>query len=1132
MQETNGSEKDSSLFTQLSTEVESTKQPLKGPSVKSKDIYDSSVSSETSESAKKDRDRYRGAFEDAPVSLWQVDYSDVEKFMEILKNEGVTDIRAYLELNPDILDHIAAKIQVLDINQTTMDLYNAPSKQDLLAPLKDELTSRNTGFFKKQLATIFEGGDKLETHTIGKKVNGADFPLHMKIKFSRPGRDSRIALVSAEDTTRHTNGQIPLNSSELGYRQMFEANLAVQLLIDPETGCIIDANQAASDFYGYTCDQLKSMKIVDINVQQSAKTFKDMGSVIRGEQNRFNFVHKLASGKLREVESLTGRIQIEDKNYIYSIIHDITASRKAEKELKEYREMFSLFTDQIPAIVYIKDEKGRMQFVNQEMIKLFGADQWLGKTAMEYIPEDMAKRIEAEDRIALERGHLLSEAWVLTNNSDIRCFQSHKFRLKRGAKAPLLGGVAVDITDRKLFEHSLEMRDKLLEGLARAFQRLLRGEDLPSSIESFLSIIGTAADVDRVYIFEAHQYQNTEEWLMSQRYEWTSSAKIKQIDNPELIDLPFQPRFDRWFNHLTQGKPIKGLVKDFPECEQEILFPQDIISILVAPLIIDSEFYGFMGFDDLRRQRQWSDVEVSLLMAAAGGLSFAIKREKAESKLLESKETLEAFFNAITECAFLMDKDGFLLAVNTVMEKKYGLTNAKLEGKSCLELENGPIGPTNNILFRKVVDSAQPCIFREELEYEILETSLYPVLNPDGAVESVAGFSRDITDQVEFEKKLQQAYEELEQRVWNRTQELIETNKGLNAEIANRLITEKALTHSEQRLDLALKGADLGLWDHNFVTGDCYYDEGWGKILGYSVNELERMDPFWEDLIHPDDLPDVRKAFDDHVNTKTNFYESEHRLKAKSGEWKWILSRGKIVEWDANGNPARFTGTLLDLSERKLAEERLKVSLHEKEILLAEIHHRVKNNLQIVSSLLSLQSGHVQDTNVLNAIQDSQSRVRSMALIHDQLYQSHDLTKIDFSVYVKNLTQSLLLTYGQMTSYVNLSIKAENIYFAIETAIPCGLIITELVTNSLKHAFNAGRTGEIKVEFSSTGPDGYIMVVSDTGKGLPEDLDIRKSKSLGLRLVRELAEVQLMGRLEVSSKQGTEFRISFKSKKR
>lgn len=1132
MQETNGSEKDSPLLAQLSAEVECTTQPLKRTSTKSMNNYDSSISALTFERVTKDRDRYKSIFEEAPVSMWQVDYSEVKHILDKLKKDGVKDIRAYMEQTPDIVRQLGSKVRILDVNQATIDLYNALSKQELMATLEKELTRQNDGCFPEQLVTVFEGRGTYETHTTGKKLDGAIFPIHMTIKFPGPDGDFSNALVSAQETSGQAETESTLRISENGYRQMFEVNLAVQLLIDPETGAIVEANQAASDYYGYTCDQLKSMKITDINVQQAKKTFQDMSSVIKDGQNRFNFVHKLASGQLREVEALTGRVHIDHKNYIYSIIHDITASRKAEKELKESKEMFSLFTDQIPAIVYIKDEQGKMQFVNQEMIKLFGADKWLGKTAAQYIPADMAKRVQADDKLALEKGQLLSEEWVLTNTGDTRCFQSHKFKLQRGAKPPLLGGVAVDITDRKIFEHSLEMRDKLLEGLARAFQSLLSGEDLQSSIESFLSIIGRAADVHRVYIFEGREDQNTKEWFMSQLYEWASSEEIKQIDNPELINLPFKPRFKRWLDELTQGRPIKGLVKDFPECEQEILVPQDIISILVTPLILDSEFYGFIGFDDLQRQRQWSDVEVSLLMAAAGGLSFAIKREKAESKVLESKETLEAFFNAITECAFLMDKDGFLMAVNTIMEDKYGLTNHQWAGKSCFELENGPIGAANEILFRNVVDSATPCIFREELASEIAETSLYPVLNPDGTVESVAGFSRDITDQVEFEKKLRQAYSELEQRVWNRTQELIETNKGLNTEIANRLITERALTYSEQRLDLALKGADLGLWDHNFVTGDCYYDEGWAKILGYSVNELDQMNPFWEDLIHPDDLPDVRKAFDDHVNRKTSFYESEHRLKAKSGQWKWILSRGKIVERDADGAPARFTGTLLDLSERKLAEERLKVSLHEKEILLAEIHHRVKNNLQIVSSLLSLQSGHVQDTNVLSAIQDSQSRVRSMALIHDQLYQSHDLTKIDFSVYVKNLTQSLLLTYGQMTSYVNLRIKAENIYFAIETAIPCGLIITELVTNSLKHAFSEGRTGEIKVDLGSTGPDSYLMVVSDTGKGLPKDLDIRKSKSLGLRLVRELAEAQLMGRLEVSSRDGTEFKISFMSKKK
>jgi PAS domain S-box-containing protein len=1079
-----------------------------------------------------DSDKYRNIFEEAPISLWQEDYSEVKARLEELRKQGVQDIRSHLLNNQETVLELASLVKVLDVNQASLDLYGAESREQLLGPLNKVFLPETMKSFMEELIAVFEGREALEINTIGRKIGGEVFPYHLSVRFPPPDGNFGNVLVSVQDISQQRAYEEALKAGEERYRQMFQHNRAIQLLIDSETGDIVDANAAAAEFYGYSCEKLRSMKITDLNTQASQKTHQNMRSVIKEGHRTFHFVHRVASGELKDVEVSSGSLDLGARKHIYSIVHDITASKRAEKELKESREMFSFFTDQIPAVVFIKDENGRLQFVNQTMKELFSAHKWLNKKAQDYLPKDIGEQVIADDKLALQKGQLIREEWIPTDSGEVRCFQTHKFKFERGAKPPLLGGVAIDITQRKAFEQSLEMRDQLLEGLTRAFHCLLGDDNFSESIKQFLALIGEAANADRTYIFSNHTDPRNGEALMTQRYEWRGQGVSSQIDNPELVNLPYSKGFARWLDELSQGKVIKGPIKDFPLSERETLVSQDIASILVAPVLLDSRLWGFLGFDDCGSEREWTDVEVSLLMAAAGGLSNAIKREQAESGLRESKETLEAFFNAITEYAFLLDKEGKILAVNKTLEDRLGLNKNELIGRAGLDFVTGPIGPWNKSYFQEVVNTGQPCIFREQRAQQILETSLYPVPAASGAVESVAGFSRDITDQVEFEKKLQQAYDNLEKRVEERTRELVETNEGLNMEIRNRLRTEKALKNSEQRLELALKGADLGLWDHNFLTDKRYYDRGWAEMLGYSMEEIESMDPQWEDLVHPDDLSATLKAVEEHIKGNTNFYESEYRLRSKSGKWKWILSRGKVVEWDDQGKPARFTGTHLDLTDRKLAEEQLKISLHEKEILLAEIHHRVKNNLQIVSSLLSLQSGHVTDSNVLSAIQDSQSRVRSMALIHDQLYQSRDITRIDFSVYLKNLTQSLLLTYAQLTSYVNLRVNAEKVHFAIETAIPCGLIVNELVTNSLKHAFEKGVAGEVKVELSLEQGDRCLMIVSDNGRGLPEDLDVRTSKSLGLRLVRELAESQLMGGLEVSSNKGTEFRISFKDRKR
>jgi len=218
---------------------------------------------------------------------------------------------------------------------------------------------------------------------------------------------------------------------------------------------------------------------------------------------------------------------------------------------------------------------------------------------------------------------------------------------------------------------------------------------------------------------------------------------------------------------------------------------------------------------------------------------------------------------------------------------------------------------------------------------------------------------------------------------------------------------------------------------------------------------------------------------------------------------------------------------LLEIAEHARAEERLKASLGEKEVLLQEIHHRVKNNLQIISSLIALQSRHIADEKMGAVLNDSQNRIRSMALIHEQLYHSEDLARIDFAGYLRNLTNTLLRSYTDTAAAVTLRVETEPVLLSVGTAIPCGLIVNELVSNCLKHAFPRGGKGEIRVGLSRNQENEYILLVADNGQGLPEHLDFRKSQSLGLRLITNLAESQLRGRLEICSGQGVEVRIIF-----
>jgi len=219
-----------------------------------------------------------------------------------------------------------------------------------------------------------------------------------------------------------------------------------------------------------------------------------------------------------------------------------------------------------------------------------------------------------------------------------------------------------------------------------------------------------------------------------------------------------------------------------------------------------------------------------------------------------------------------------------------------------------------------------------------------------------------------------------------------------------------------------------------------------------------------------------------------------------------------------------------EVAERKRAEDQIKASLREKEVLLQEVHHRVKNNMQIISSLFSLQSRHIKDKRALEIFKSSQNRVRSMALIHERFYQSEDMARVDFAEYAQSLTSHLFSAHGINPGAVKLNLKIKDVFLDLNTAIPCGLIINELVSNCLKHAFPGENNGEIKIAMHPLDKDGMEVIVSDNGVGLPKKIDFRKTDSLGLHLVNLLAEDQLHGDIKLDRARGTSFHIRFKVK--
>ena len=229
-----------------------------------------------------------------------------------------------------------------------------------------------------------------------------------------------------------------------------------------------------------------------------------------------------------------------------------------------------------------------------------------------------------------------------------------------------------------------------------------------------------------------------------------------------------------------------------------------------------------------------------------------------------------------------------------------------------------------------------------------------------------------------------------------------------------------------------------------------------------------------------------------------------------------------------NGKVTQVLTVLRDITDQKRSEDQIKKSLQEKEVLLKEIHHRVKNNLQVIISLLNLQADKLKDEAAIEAFKEANHRIYSMALVHEQLYQSEDLATIHIKEFIETMVDKLYHTYSAMNR-IDLDLKIANIGLGITTAIPCGLILNELVSNALKHGFPGQRKGMVRISFRLLENQCYKLIVEDNGIGVPNTLDIKNTKSLGMQLVNILT-AQIDGKITLDRKQGTRFTLKFRSK--
>lgn len=660
----------------------------------------------------------------------------------------------------------------------------------------------------------------------------------------------------------------------------------------------------------------------------------------------------------------------------------------------------------------------------------------------------------------------------------------------------------------------------------------------------------------------------TEKKEAEEKLRWSEDRLKMAMEIANLVYWEYDPdkdlfTFDDQFYALygTSAEEEGGNLMSSTEYGSRFVPPeeQELIGVEVAKAIetTDPNFSSTVGHSIIRAdgKKRYIIVRIRARLDENGkkigtkGVNQDVTELRIiEEALAESHRRMADIIDFLPDATFVIDTEGKVIAWNKAIEEMTGVASEEMLGKGNYEYAIPFYGKRRPLLVNLVKESDYDLekLYRiPERKGEVLtiETDLVlkgeeitvwakavPLYDPKGNWVGSIEAIRDITEMRESQNQIHRELE-INQSLANIFAPLVSPESTI--EDVGLVIIDEAqkLTGSTYGFSAALDSTSLQVIEETVAirvpegyVGDMnvkYPINSEGEFYGLLFNSLKTKKAFFDNS--PQKNPDFSYV--------ANGYP----------ELRNILVVPVVLEEDVVGvialtnNSDDFTGDDLDAVERlavfyalaiqnKKADEEIKQSLHDKKVLLREIHHRVKNNMQIISSLLNLQLNYVKEEKAVNVLKESQGRIKSMAMVHEKLYQSPSLTKIDLKDYVGALVSNIFFTYGINTTNIKSEVNVENIQIGIDTAIPCGLIINELVTNSVKHAF-PDNNGRVQVKITSDHDD-IQLIISDDGIGLPENMDYEKTESLGLKLVKSLVD-QIDGNMTLDNKDGTTIKIIF-----
>jgi PAS domain S-box-containing protein len=459
-------------------------------------------------------------------------------------------------------------------------------------------------------------------------------------------------------------------------------------------------------------------------------------------------------------------------------------------------------------------------------------------------------------------------------------------------------------------------------------------------------------------------------------------------------------------------------------------------------------------------------------------------KKQSEKALLESENRFRHFMNHLqgtgwivdTEFKFTLSQGKGLAQIGLKPDQVIGMTLQEFFGTS----------DENHI----VLSNHRRALMGEEVQYEqtynniTFETSLSPLFDKDGRVSGVAGLAIDITE---------------------------------------RKKAEISIYEYSSKFQIAMNAGNMAWWEMDITTGSVVFDKLKTAMIGYASEKFKHYDDFME-LVHPDDYDTLMNAMSRHLAGLVDKYEAEYRILHKSGTYKWFYDIGSITKRNSNKEPTQVVGIVIDISDRKLAEAKIKHQLVEKEILLKEVHHRIKNNIASIENFLYMQSTTVGNEEVREALQQTIVRIQSMRILYEKLLIGKDYQEVSIRIYINSLLDSFVAVFPERTD-VSIKRKITDFIASSRVAVAMGIIINELLTNVFKYAFRGRDTGLVSIALEKSG-NHITLIIQDDGVGIDAGLYAGKSQGFGFSIVSMLAE-QLDGTYIMTNDNGMKSVLEF-----